>query len=102
MSVVLPAASIPSMATRTGCGRWIASIWRASSSRTRWRTKARSFRPNGTIASLVIARRRATQHVRLLIREPDLQAIVGSRKLVIADSRQQTELHQLDHHDSAA
>ena len=75
--------------------------WRASS-RTRWRSKARSFRPNGTSASLVIPRRRATQHTRLLIREPDLHAIIGSQELVIADTRQQMELHQLNHHDSAA
>jgi hypothetical protein len=51
---------------------------------------------------LVIPRRRATQHTRLLIREPDLHAIIGSQELVIADTRQQMELHQLNHHDSAA
>jgi hypothetical protein len=51
---------------------------------------------------MFIVRRRATQHTGLLIRELDLQALVGSKELVIADSRQQTELHQFNHHDCAA
>lgn len=60
------------------------------------------FPPQWYKRESVIARRRATQHTRLLIREPDLHAIVGSQELVIADTRQQMELHQLNHHDSAA